>query len=151
MKNIILITLSLLVTNSLSAQTDKEKVWNIVLQLDKSLVAKDSLALNEILTDDFVGAVPTGMSYSKRNYIRFHCQAKGGLVSIKSGEMQDATIRFYGNTSIINRRVAAQRKGPEGQVADLTVQRIEVCVKEKGKWIIAGGQGTQVAAGGAPR
>jgi hypothetical protein len=151
MKKIIFITLTILLTNTLFAQTEKERVWSLIVQLDRSLVAKDSVLLNEILTEDFIGAVPTGMSYSKRNYIRFHCQPKGGLVSIKSGEMQDATVRFYGNTSIVNRKVAAQRKGPDGMMTDLVVQRIEVCIMEKGKWIIAAGQGTQVAVPGTPR
>ena len=126
------------------AQGDREKVWDLVVSLDNALVKKDSVKLGTLLTDDFIGAVPTGQSYKREAYIKFHCRPHVGLASIK--EKPDmANIRIYGNTAIVNRRVEVVRVGPDGSAKELSVQRIEVCVLLNGKWYVASGQGTEIA------
>ena len=146
MKKTITIALSLILSLSLFAQTEKDKVWNLVVQFEKALVAKDSVQLDKLLVKDFVGATPTGMSYNKQEYIRFHCKPNIGLMNLQTGDMMAASIRFYGNTAIVNRRVSVQRKDPTGTMIDATIQRIEVLIKENNQWIFASGQGTQVVA-----
>lgn len=134
----------LILSSASYAQGDKEKVWDLVVSLDNALVAKDSIRLGTLLTDDFIGAVPTGQTYKRLAYIQFHCRPHVGLLSIKE-KPETANIRIYGNTAIVNRRVEVVRAGQDGSSKELTVQRIEVCVLQNGKWYVAAGQGTEVA------
>jgi hypothetical protein len=143
-KVLILITMLLPLLQISHAQTARDHVWNLVVSLDDALVKKDSIRLYSLLTEDFIGAVPTGQSYTRPMYIRFHCKPDVGLVSIEE-EGSEAFVRMYGNSAIVNRRVRVVRKAPDGSARELTVQRIEVCVLVNGSWYVASGQGTEVA------
>lgn len=127
------------------AQAERQMVWDLVVGLDQALVNKDSIRLRNLLTDDFIGAVPTGQAYDKELYIKFHCKPNVGLVSIGEARQDAARIRFYGHTAIVNRRVEVKRKSPDGTTKSFAVQRIEVCVLLNGTWKLAAGQGTEVA------
>ena len=144
MKKILFTILPLFLSVCLFAQTEKEKIWNTLLQFEKALVEKDSVQLKALLVNDFIGAIPTGRSFTKDAYIRHHCQPGMGLMNLNAGDMSTASIRIYNNTAIINRSVSVKRKEPSGTVVDVVVQRIEVFLKENGTWKIAAGQGTQV-------
>jgi hypothetical protein len=107
-------------------------------------VEKDSVRLKTLITDDFRGTIPTGRTFTKEEYIRYHCLPDVGLLSLDAGNMNSASIRIYGETAIINRVVDVQRKEHDGTVADVKVQRIEVFLKEQDSWKVTAGQGTQV-------
>jgi hypothetical protein len=144
-KAMTLMVFLLIILHASYAQGDRDKVWDLVVSLDNALVEKDSIKLGTLLTEDFIGAVPTGQSYKREAYIKFHCRPHVGLASIKE-KPDGASIRIYGNTAIVNRRVEVVRVGPDGSGKELSVQRIEVCVLLNGKWYVASGQGTEVAA-----
>jgi hypothetical protein len=145
MQRIILFLFLLTLSASLYAQSDKKKVWNLVVQLEQSLVAKDSAGLHKLLRPDFVGATPMGWVYRKEEYIWFHCRPGIGLMNLQTGTMDNAIIRIYGNTAIVNRPVKVQRKEADGKLVDVTIQRIEVLIKENGEWLLASGQGSQLS------
>jgi hypothetical protein len=128
----------------LKAQTDKEKVWQLIVKLDHLLVLKDSAQLNPLILDDFIGTIPSGEYFGKLAYISYHCRPNLGLISLTGQNQDSASIRIFGNTAIVNRRVHAQLRLPNGSTPDFDVQRMEVCVKQNGNWFIASGQGTQV-------
>ena len=145
MKKVLVLIAMLLLTLQIShAQTAREIIRNLVVSLDNALVKKDSTLLKSLLTEDFIGVVPTGQSFTRPLYIQFHCKPNVGLVSIKE-EGPEASIRIYGNMAIVNRRVHVVRKAPDGSSRELTVQRIEVFVLVNGSWYEASGQGTEVA------
>ena len=116
-----------------------------VRALDAAIVAKDAGALDALLPPDFVGAVPTGASFSKADYIAYHTKPDQGLVSIEPVPGDVPRVRVYdGRFAVVNRRIAAQRRLPEGRVDSFEVQRVEALVLQDGRWRIATGQGTRV-------
>lgn len=152
MKSFYIVLTSLLaLSQNVSAQTDKEKVWDLIVQLDNAIVNKDSNKLKQVLTPGFVGVVPSGEVFTKTNYINHHIKPGVGLSALTGQDINNATIRVSPTIAIVNRRVHAKVKTPDGSENAFYVQRIEVCLKENGRWLIASGQGTRVIDEGAPK
>ncbi len=145
MKKVVFVILVLIIDMQFgNAQSVKDDVLNLVVSLDNSIVKKDSIKIKSLLSEDFIGTIPTGESFSKDLYIRFHCRRNVGLVSINGIDKARTSIRIYGNSAIVNRRVHVSKKAPDGTMRSFDVQRIEVCIQKQGKWYIAAGQGTEV-------
>lgn len=144
MKKIITIIFLLFVTSSFG-QSEKEKIYNLIISFEKALVNKDSVKLKNLLSEDFIGAIPSGDWFNKRDYIKYHCRPGIGLSDLKTEPLEKTNIRIYNSTAIVNRRVSVVRVWPDGQRENLEVQRLEVCIKQKGEWRIVSGQGTRVA------
>ncbi len=138
------ITVLFIAAQTTNAQSAKDEVMNLVVSLDNSIVKKDSVKIKSLLSEDFIGTIPTGESFSKDLYIRFHCRPNVGLMSINGIDKDKTSIRLYGNSAVVNRRVHVSKKGPDGSLRSFDVQRIEVCIQQKGRWYIAAGQGTEV-------
>lgn len=128
-----------------NAQSAKDDVVNLVTSLDNLIVKKDSIKIGSLLTNDFIGTIPSGQTFPKAQYIRFHCKPNVGLMSISTIDKDRTSVRLYGNCAIVNRRVQVSKKAPDGSMKSFDVQRIEVCIQQQGKWYIAAGQGTEVS------
>jgi hypothetical protein len=126
--------------------SDQKQVWDTVVRVSEALIQKDAQAFENLLTADFVGATPTGAFFDKAGYINHHCNSNFGVVGLSEANIDDASIRLYNNTAVVNRRVHSYFKPPVGDVVDYDVQRIEVLVKVDGEWKMASGQGTKVIA-----
>ena len=143
-KALFAITVLFIAAQTTNAQSAKDEVMNLVVSLDNSIVKKDSVKIKSLLSEDFIGTIPTGESFSKDLYIRFHCRPNVGLMSINGIDKDKTSIRLYGNSAVVNRRVHVSKKGPDGSLRSFDVQRIEVCIQQQGKWYIVAGQGTEV-------
>lgn len=119
-------------------------IRNLVLSLDKSLLKKESEQIKALLTRDFIGTVPTGESFTRAQYIQFHCKPDEGLISIEENPKGMVSVRLYGNTAVVNRRLNVTKKNKQGLLRNFDVQRTEVLVQLKGVWYLATGQGTEV-------
>ncbi len=148
MKSTVILIFLLIVTSAFG-QSEKERIYNLIISFEKALVNKDSVKLKNFLTEDFIGAIPSGEWFDKVDYIKFHCRPGVGLSDLKTEPLEKTNIRIYNTTAIVNRRVSVVRIWPDGQKENLTVQRIEVCVKIKNEWKVASGQGTKVMQGQA--
>ena len=144
MKRLFLTTLLLAAFTLLYSQNEKEKVWQLIVRFDNLLIAKDSAALNSMMTDDFGGVILTGDYLSKAAYISHHCVRNVGYMALTGQDINSAFIRIYGNSAIIHRRVHARIKFSDGNFSEFDVQRLEVCIRQNGNWLIASGQGTVV-------
>ena len=125
---------------------DQKQVWETVSLISAALVQKNAAIFEELLMPDFIGATPTGAFFDKAGYITHHCNSNFGVVGLSEPNIEDASIRLYDNTAVVNRRVHSHFKPPVGDVVEYDVQRIEVLVKVNGEWKMASGQGTQVVA-----
>lgn len=143
-KTIFAISLLLIAMQLANGQSAKDEVMNLVVSMDSSIVKKDSTKIKSLLTDDFIGTIPSGESFPKDLYIRFLCRPNEGNMSINSKDKEKTSVRFYGNSAIVNRLVHVSQKSPDGFVRSFDVQRIEVCVQQQGRWYIASAQGTEV-------
>jgi hypothetical protein len=125
------------------------KVLAAVRQLDSLLVAKDAAGLARLLSDGFVGAIPTGEAFGKAAYIAYHCRPDEGLTSVETAPGTSPTVRVLdGRFAVVNRRAAVRRRAPDGREQAFAVQRIEVLALQDGAWRVLAGQGT--AAGPLP-
>ena len=128
----------------MNTQTSNEtlsNVWNVLLKIEKALVEKDAAAFELLLSDDFIGAIPTGESFTKAAYIHHHCKTVFGVIALAGEDINDSAVRFYNNTAVVNRRVHSQFKLPVGNLIEYDVQRIEVFVKRENEWQMVSGQG----------
>lgn len=135
----------------LLAQNDKEKVWDLVVELDNAIVSKDSNKMKQLLTNGFIGVIPSGEVFTKTNFIIYHTKAGYGLTALTGHDINTATIRVSPTIAIINRRIHTKVKTPDNNETEFDVQHIEICIKENDRWKIASGQGTRVNYEGLPK
>lgn len=126
------------------SQDAGDETWKVILALDAALVKKDSSQLKKLLADDCVGSIPSGKLFTKQAYISYHCRPGAGLVDLKQYPGGEALIRTYGDVGIVNRKVHATLKRPDGSLVEFDVQRIEVCVRNNNTWQLVSGQGTEI-------
>ncbi len=122
----------------------RKKVWSVLLRVEKALVDKNATEFEQLLSADFIGATPTGQSFTKTDYINHHCKPGFGILALTGNDIKKSSIRIYHNTAVINRRVHSTFKLPKGKILDYDVQRIEVFVQQNNEWLMVSGQGTQV-------
>jgi hypothetical protein len=147
MGRLILLPALLLLALPVNAQktTEKQNVIYLIKQMDKAIANKDSVTLKNILTEDFIGSVPNGQSFNKKSYITYYCSPQSKVRELKEEPTADWSVRIYTNIAIVNRTVTALVKtvGKDKPV-EIQLRRLEVCLKIKGKWFVASGQGTEV-------
>lgn len=143
-KTPLILTMFLIFSNLSLAQTATDKVWNAVLLLDKAITEKDSAGLKLILTDDFMGAIPTGRAFTKIDFIRYHCHAAVAPIVFLQYPMGQAVIHLRDNTAVVNRQTHATLRKPDGSMIDYEIQRIEVCYKVKSEWRVAREHSTEI-------
>ncbi|HTD94469.1 MAG TPA: nuclear transport factor 2 family protein [Chitinophagaceae bacterium] len=124
--------------------TTVQEVWDVLLNIDKALVEKNAVELERLISPDFIGAAPTGQSFTKEAYIQHHCKPGFGIMALTEEGIDATAIRFYGNTAVVNRRAHSQFKLPAGNLVEYDVQRLEVLLKANNEWQLVSGQGTQV-------
>ena len=152
MKSFYIFLICLIITPlNLLSQSDKEKVWELIVQLDNAIVSKDANKLNQVLTTGFVGVIPTGEVFTKNNYISYHTKPGVGITALTGHDINTATIRVSPTIAIVNRRLHVKVKAPDGNETENDVQRIEICIKENSRWLIASGQGTRVNLESSPK
>jgi hypothetical protein len=102
------------------------------------------MSLPPLLTEDFIGVMPSGEYFNKAAFVRHYCVRDLGLMGVRGHDINAATIRVYGNTAIVNRKIHDDIKLSDGSRPEFDVQRIECCIKQNGKWQIASSQATVI-------
>ena len=139
-KFILTITILLFIVPA-NAQKTKEKdiVINLLVQFDKAITTKDSVTLKKILTDDFIGTIPNGESFNKNSFTKFHCNPQSKSREVKNESTKNWNIKITDDCAIVNRDVIYIYKSKE-----VKVKRLDICVKNKGKWFMASVQATEI-------
>jgi len=147
MKKLLLMAALLLSVIPVNAQktTEKDNVISLIIQFDNALTKKDSISLNKILTDDFIGSIPNGQTFYKKSFITSLCKPQSRTREIKDESSNSWNIKISNDCAIVNRTVIylVKTTGKEKPV-EIKVKKLEVCLKVKGKWMIASVQGTEV-------
>lgn len=146
MQKFILIAFLFFIALPSTAQTNKEKdiVINLIKQFDKALAKKDSVALDKLLTEDFIGSIPNGESFDKKSFISYHCSPISRVRDIKEEGTSKWNIKLAKDYAIINRFVTYFAKTGGKDKVEIKVKKLEVCLKLKNKWMITSLQGTEV-------
>ena len=147
MKKLFLLPLLFLLSIPANAQkaTEKDNVIKLIKQFDTAIAKKDSLTLSKILDDDFIGSFPNGQSFNKKTCITYHCSLLSKVRELKDEPTTGWNIKISNDCAIVNRVVTYLVKTPgHEKPAEIKVKRLEVCLKVKGKWMVASAQGTEV-------
>lgn len=108
----------------------------------KAVVDRDTLFLDHILDDDFVGWDYQGKRYTKADSKR---DLSSGEWATTSLEIEDVNVRVYGNTAVVTSR--AIRKGKyKGQDNTGQFRWTKVYVKRKAQWQVVAQQSTMISA-----
>ena len=121
------------------AASDHEQILQLERDWVKSFVTGDVAANERIVADDFLGTEPDGKRGTKADLIG---EVKTGeaLASNRLNE-DDVTIRFYGQTAIVNGSESWKRKsdGVSGRFI-----WTDIFVKRNGKWQVVASQDLEV-------
>ncbi len=118
---------------------DREKILQLERDWTQSFVTMDVAANRRIVADDFFGTEPDGKRITKADLIT---EVKTGeaLVSNHLNE-DDVTIRFYGQTAIVNGSESWKRKS-DGKTGKYIWT--DVFVKRAGEWRVVASQDLEV-------
>lgn len=106
-------------------------------QWAESVASGDTLALERILADDFVGVDPQGNFYDKATMIENTRQAPKYFASNKIGKV---TVRFFGSTAVAQGEESwVRRQGERGRFV-----WTDTWVRRNGKWQIVSAQDASV-------
>ena len=127
-----------------AAATDQEQILQLERDWTHSFVSMDIAANERILADDFIGTEPAGRRVKKSDI----------LAELKTGEPlesahlneDDVTIRFFGETAVVNGSSTWQRKSDAKNGHYMMGRYIwtDVFVKRKGKWQVVASQDLEV-------
>jgi Domain of unknown function (DUF4440) len=118
---------------------DREQILQLERDWTQSFVTMDVAANQRIVADDFFGTEPDGKRITKEDLIT---EVKTGeaLASNHLNE-DDVTIRFYGQTAIVNGSESWKRKS-DGKTGRFIWT--DVFVKRVGKWQVVSSQDLEV-------
>jgi hypothetical protein len=123
----------------LAAATDREQILQLERDWTQSFVTMDVAANERIIADDYLGTEPDGKRVKKADMIG---EVKTGeaLLSNRLNE-DDVTIRFYGETAVVNGSESWKRKS-DGKTGRYIWT--DVFAKRTGKWQVVASQDLEV-------
>ena len=126
---------------SCAAEAQKNQDSNMAIgqriaDLSKAMVAKDSMALSDLLAEDVAYGHTNGMIQTKAKFIR---SVMSGEQDYKSFEVDSIYIRTYGITTIVNAHAKAKLLF-KGNPLDLNMKMLLVWIKKNNKWILVARQ-----------
>ena len=125
-------------TNKKTGSKAEDEIMKIEDQWVQSRAAKDPAVSKELLTDDYLGATPTGQAQTKQQVID---GVTAGTVFAGKAVMTDRKVRIYGDAAVSTGVVT-------GVVGVDKTRYIRVYVRRNNKWRQVASQGTRVTEGG---
>lgn len=120
---------------------DREQIIRLERDWVQSWVVMDVAANDRIIADDYLGTEPDGKRVHKADLI---AELKSGEAPLASNHLNedDLTVRFYGDTAIVNGSESwKQKDGKAGRYI-----WTDIWVKRNGKWQVVAAQDLEAAA-----
>lgn len=108
----------------------------------KSVLARDTAALEKVLATDLIYAHASGVVDTKQSYI---AKIKGGKQVYKSLEQRKMTVKMHGETAVTQCWARVTGVNPQGPFDD-KIMMLHVWIKKAGAWQLAGHQTARVDA-----
>lgn len=144
MKNILLISLLLLCSWSMSAQSgDVQSLKQSLSELIDAMLAQDTDKLDEITADDLHWGHTGGKLDLKAGYLDMMSSKTFKYVKF---EPKDQNIRFYGDVAILRCDVAGA-VFYNGDTEDFTLNMVTVWHKKDDKWLLVDRQASEKPVG----
>ncbi len=121
-----------------------------ILRLEREIMdairAKDTRALERLLTADFVYRTPGG-ELSRADFLKGVASVPGTIISVE-GEGQRVSV--YGETAILTGVQRARVRGDDGKEQEGGNAFTDIFVKRNGRWRLALAYGVDLPAESAP-
>lgn len=117
-------------------QDDKIVIGQRIADLSRAMVAKDSAALSELLSEDVTYGHTNGMIQTKAEFIR---SVMSGEQDYQSFEVDSINVKTYGISTIVNAHAKAKLLF-KGSPLDLNMKMLLVWIKKNSKWILVARQ-----------
>ena len=118
---------------------DREQIIQLERDWTRAFVTNDVAANDRVVADDYLGTEPSGKRITKAD---LSADLKSGAVPLASNHLNedDLTIRFYGETAVVNGSESwKQKDGKSGRYI-----WTDIFVKRNGKWQIVASQDLEV-------
>ena len=117
-------------------QDNKIAIGQRIADLSRAMVAKDSAALSELLSEDVTYGHTNGMIQTKAEFIR---SVMSGEQDYQSFEVDSINVKTYGISTIVNAHAKAKLLF-KGSPLDLNMKMLLVWIKKNSKWILVARQ-----------
>jgi ketosteroid isomerase-like protein len=108
----------------------------------KAVVDRDTVFVDRILSDDFVGWDYKGKRYGKADSKHDLSSGQWATTSLR---INDINVRVYGNTAVVTSRAVRNGKY-KGQDNTGQFRWTKVYVKRRGQWQVVAQQSTRISA-----
>lgn len=125
-----------------AATNAEQAVRQLFDELVTSYAKNDAAVPTRILADDFTFTNPFGEVMTKEQRI---AQIKPGGVQFDSYNVDDVSVRVYGDTGVVTNRASLTGKRGD-QVISGQYRITQVFVKKDGNWQLVAAQSTPIAA-----
>jgi len=118
---------------------DREQITQLERDWTQAFVTNDVAANDRVVADDYLGTEPSGKRITKADLT---ADLKSGSAPLASNHLneEDLTIRFYGETAVVNGSESwKQKDGKSGRYI-----WTESFVKRNGKWPVVASQDLEV-------
>lgn len=141
MKLLLVVTGLMLFAFAASAQSKAEReVLAANAAFDRAIVARDAVAYERILADDFILTGADGTVSDKKVEI---AKVRSGDLTFESGKSDDVRVKVYGNTAVVTGRFTAKGKNA-GRDFTFVERYTAVFVKRNGRWQMVAEQATEI-------
>lgn len=117
------------------------KTQQAILQVEEEVFTavknQDTIALERILTNDFVYRSPGNQEVGKEDFLKLSASFPYKIVSVWGEELK---VNVYGNTAVLTGLQFAKTQSSEGRPSleeTSAVMFTDVFVKRKGKWMLS--------------
>ena len=110
-------------------------------ELERALIAADSGALENLLTQDFLRTAPGGRDTNKTEYISLIASGQLKYVAFQNVEEK---YRAHAGTVLVNDLTDLRYRSAGGSERSMRLKLIWIWVQQAGQWRVAGVQGTQI-------
>ncbi|MGH9755650.1 MAG: nuclear transport factor 2 family protein [Blastocatellia bacterium] len=112
----------------------RQEILQVEQEVFTAVKNQDTIALERILTDDFVYRSPGSQEVGKADFLKLLASLPYKIVSIWGEELK---VNVYGNTAVMTGLQFAKAQTGEGKEETSVVMFTDVFVKQKDKWMLS--------------
>ena len=147
MKRTIILTVALLTTVTIAAQSQNKNIEQEFMRLqraeDEAEVKKDVAVLDHLLNDDFIFVAANGSITDKKKFLD-EVKADAEPASQQNLTYEDFKVRVYGKAAIVNYVLLVSGKDKDGKDFTSRYRMSVVWIKQKQDWGISNFHATRV-------
>ncbi len=123
-------------------QAAEGEIRKLEVQFNEAIIKADLKAFDRLMADDFTHTNQSGKFRTKAQWLANH---KPGRSAYDAFEVDDLTVRAYGDTAVVTARSTPKGRDSKGQPITGQFRFLRVWAKRDGRWQAVAFQGTRIA------